>query len=1211
MQLFHKRAVWFVPAAVIMVLCLSLPTLWAQSLTSGAIAGSITDQTAALVPGATVTVTNIGTGDTHTVTTNAEGHFQIPLLVPADYRIKVEAKGFRIADQGPITVIVSQTSSVNVTLEVGTATQTVEVTANAQLIQTENPNTTTTVSTQLIDSLPNAGNDLTYVAQIAPGAIMNTTGGYGNMEFNGLPATSTNFTVDGMDANDPFLNLNNSGATNLQLGLNAVQEVSVNTLSFSVDQGRSGAAQVNYITKPGTNNWHGNAFETWNGSSMNAVDWFINASPGAPAVRTFSNVNQYGGSVGGPIIHNKLFVFGDVEGIQIVLPATKTENYPTQAYESLVATSIPTGGYDPSHGVTYAPPPNAGVASAAYQKELALYGNPSGGNPISTSDCPLGNNPNGSPAQLWSVLPHPKGSVVHGDGCRLTRTFGIANKTHDLFIKTRVDHDINQNNRVWYSFEWEKGVQATYTDAVNPVFDAYSTQPQSGASISYAHTFSPNMVNEFNPGYYWYSAIFEPNSFPKALAASPYEFTGGSFTGIYGAALDWPQGRNVLDWQLIDNLTWSRGNHTFKFGGNLRRSLVSDHDPGFETTPYLNMGDEAQYAYDILGTYAIHGYAPNLDEPIKIAALDMYAQDTWKWKSNVTFTYGLRATWNSDPKSSYSDFARYTGSFFTISHDVNQPLNSVINAKNSLIYPSTQLIAWQPRASVAWSVKPKTVVRLGGGAFSDIFPASVADSLLGNFPNKNLFYANWNGQPVTAYYAVPGSGNGIAGDPNNDGLSNITYANTQLNAGFKGGVLSCAAMNAPANCLPAAGYYAVPDGTMKYPLFYEWRATVEQEVGANLRLSVGYVGTHASHMPYTEQANGFQTVCQGCFAPYLYDPTFNGPDGRFGGVTQLLQGANSTYHALQTSIEKRMSHGLTVRGNYTWSHCIDTSSNEGAVTGGFDPTESQLSPNPGQLYSFKGNCDYDVRHEFNGSWVYQLPSPTHNRFLKQILGGWQYSGDIFLHTGFPFSVYSAGYGFTNPTTGVTNGVFQASGANGGTGFAPPTGASLYAKWQKSPTQSTPDEIQWLNPNAFESTVDPSTGACTAGQMYAGGSEVTYPSGPLQGQVITNDNPQTCQYGGSRNNVFSPGLIWTDMFIGKNFNITERVKLRIDGQFYNAINHMNPGFPGTSAGITQVPATLTDAYVITGAVNPPTGLLGSGLGGDNSVRMIAFHARLEF
>ena len=343
--------------ALSVVLTYSAPAS-AQTLTTGAIAGTVTDQSGGVIPGVTVTATNLARqGAPRTSVTSSIGTFNITLLDPGDYTVAAEAKGFKRAQQGPITVVISQTSSLNITLEVGSSTQVVEVSANAQLIQTENPNTTATISSQALATLPNPGNDLTYAAQVAPGAVMNTSGGYGNMEFNGLPATSTNFSIDGMDANDPFLNLNNSGATNLQLGLNALQEASVNTLSYSVDQGRQGAAQVNYISKSGENHIHGNLFETWNGSVMNAVDWFVNASPGAPAERPRSNVNQFGGSIGGPILHDKLFYFFDMEGIRIVVPTTQAEVYPTQAFDSYAVAQIPLGGYDPRTGTTYAPPP--------------------------------------------------------------------------------------------------------------------------------------------------------------------------------------------------------------------------------------------------------------------------------------------------------------------------------------------------------------------------------------------------------------------------------------------------------------------------------------------------------------------------------------------------------------------------------------------------------------------------------------------------------------------------------------------------------------------------------------------------------------------------------------------------------------------------------------------------------------------------------------
>lgn len=1193
MRRFYKGKAPLLLLASLAIALAFAPALSGQSLTTGAIIGTVTDPTGAVVPNAKVTATNMETSEKRTTTAGANGSYAVSQLVPGDYKVSVEAGGFRVTEVGPVTVQVSRTANADVTLEVGAQTQTVEVTGHTQMLETSNPNTTTTVNARALADLPNPGNDLSYVAQIAPGAVMNTGGGYGNMEFNGLPATSTNFTIDGLDANDPFLNLNNSGATNLQLGLNAVQEASVNTLSYSVDQGRSGAAQMNFVTKSGTNDWHGNAFYTWNGSSMNSVDWFTNAQPlpntDPSKQRPFDNINQFGGSFGGPVIKNKLFAFGDVEGLRIVLPATLTENYPSQAYESYVLSEISQPGYDPTNGVTYQPPANPSVAEGVYKSEFALYGNPSGGIPIPTTDCPI----NGD----GSIIPLPASPLTqtpHGTGCRLHRVSGFSNNTHDLFMKYRVDHDINDTNRIWYAFEWEKGIQATYTDAVNPVFNAYSTQPQNGLSIGFTHIFSPTLVNEFNPGYYWYSAIFQPTSFSAALKASPYEFTGGSFTAIYGDARDWPQGRNVLDWQLIDNLTWTKNTHTFKFGENLRRSLVSDHDLGFYTTPYLNMGNEIQYAHDIVGSLAEWGFAPSLSEPIGIADLDVYGQDTWKIRPNLTLTYGLRATWNSNPVSQNSSFTRLNGSFYDISHDVNQPLNQVILTNQQYELAGTQKIQWQPRASIAWEVKPRTVLRLGGGMFSDVFPASLADSMLGNFPNKNVFTAGWagSGQPITATYAVPGSGNGVLGDPNSDALPNLSAANQSLHSGFASGVLSCAAANAPANCIPGQGYTAVPKGVFKYPYFTEWSATLQQQFGGSWMASLQYVGTKATNMPYSTQANGFQTVCQGCFAPYLYDPTFNGPDGRFGAVNQLWAGANSIYNGLQTSIEKRFSRGLSVRMNYTWSHCIDELSNEGAVTGAFDG-QSLTGAAPGQLYAVRGNCDYDVRNSLNGSWVYQLPSPVHSGFLKHVINGWQFSGDVFLHSGFPMSVFSASYGAGG------NGVFNGSSPN----FANPIpGVSPYAKWQKLSTQSpNVAEVQWLNPAAFESAVDPNTTSCTAGETFNGG-----------GPPTVNDNPSTCQFGiGGRNNVFGPGFAWTDMFISKNFKITERVNFRFDVQLYNAFNHMNLNFPGNGAGIQESPNTLQDAMTIGSAVSPPTSLLGAFLGGDNSVRMIALSGRITF
>jgi hypothetical protein len=1159
------------------VLTCCAPT-FAQTLTTGAIAGTVVDQSGAVVPGATVTATNLGTGAVRSVVTGAAGTYELTLLDPADYRVRVGAKGFRTVEQGPISVGLSRTASFNVTLEVGQTTQLVEVTGAAPLIETSNPNTTTTVSSNALATLPNPGNDLSYVAQVSAGAVMNTTGGYGNAEFNGLPATSANFSIDGMDANDPFLNLNNSGATNLQLGLNSMEEASVNTLSYSVDQGRQGAAQINFISKSGSNHIHGNLFETWNGAAMNSVDWFVNAQPGAPAHRPRSNVNQFGGSIGGPILHDKLFYFFDLEGIRIVIPTTLSENNPTQAYESYVLASIPKGGLDPLNGVTFAPPPNPQAAITYYQKAFSLYGNPPGEIPVPVTGCPLG------------------AGTPNGNGCELTRTFGFSNQTHDLFMKGRVDQNISTANKVWYSFEWEKGVQATYTDPVNTIFNAYSTQPSNGAAVGWSHVFSPTLVNDFNPGYYWYSAIFEPTNMKAALTASPFEFAGLGFTDIFGAGnCCWPEGRNVTNWQLLDNLTWSRGAHVLKFGGNLRRTLVSDHDPGSGSIPYISAGDPYEYAFDV-ANYSTVAFPTSQSEPVGIASLDLYAMDTWKVKSNLTFTFGVRATWNSDPLEQHGNFSKLTsGSFFSITHDPNTPLSQIISPHTSLLAYSTPLIDWQPRLSVAYSLRPNTVLRVGGGVFSDIFPGSLADHLLTNFPNDNGFATAFN-YPIQSNFAVPGSGNGAPGSINNDALGNLSNAQAAMLAGFSSGVVSCAAANAPANCIPAASYTTLPDHSFKYPLFYEWSAGVEQQFSTNWAVKVSYVGTHASDMPYSEDPNAYQNACPGCFAPYIYSSTGTAPDPRFGTVTQYLYGSSSSYNALQTTFQKRASHGLTYEFNYTWSHCIDDLSNEGALTGGFNPNTSISATIPGRLYALRGNCDYDVRNSLNGSYIYQLPSLIHgNKILGQVLNGWQLSGDLFVHAGYPFSVTGPGYSANG------NGVFQGGAPT--VFLAQPTGQAPYAKWKTGLSTQTPGvpEIQWLNPNAFTAVVDSTTGACTAGETIVGGVA-----------TASNDNAQTCQYTtNGRNNVIGPGFANGDLFLSKIFKLGEKFNLRFDVQAYNLFNHMNPAQPGTGAGVPGISGTQIDAFTINHTQLEPTGLLGSGLGGDNSVRMVALSARITF
>jgi hypothetical protein len=266
--------------AFIAVIALLVPSMvLAQNATTGAISGTVLDPANALVANATVTLTGVDTGSTSTTTTNGTGSYSFPLLIPGSYRVTVKQSGFRITQEA-VPVAVGQTSTVNIHLIVGPGTEVVEVSGTAPLIQTEDANIQTTFSAKQVDLLPNGGNDLTAVANTSPGVQINTSsgGGYGNFTAFGLPATSNLFTVNGNDENDPYLNLNNSGATNLLLGKNEVSEVSVVANGYTGQYGRMAGAQVDYATKSGSNTWHGNAQYFFNSGGMNANDWFLNQS---------------------------------------------------------------------------------------------------------------------------------------------------------------------------------------------------------------------------------------------------------------------------------------------------------------------------------------------------------------------------------------------------------------------------------------------------------------------------------------------------------------------------------------------------------------------------------------------------------------------------------------------------------------------------------------------------------------------------------------------------------------------------------------------------------------------------------------------------------------------------------------------------------------------------------------------------------------------
>jgi len=1135
--------------------------LLAQSGTSSALSGEVTDPSGATVARATVTITDINTKATRKSETDAIGHFLFSQINPGTYQATVEVTGFAASKSEPTTVGVGRTVALNFVLRVQSSNQTVEVTAHQGMLSLDNPNTTTTIEEKTIKNLPNPGQDLTYLAQFAQGALMNTAGssndakaagGYGNVEFNGLPATSNGYILDGYDTNDPWLGLNIGLSTNLVIGIDAVQEATVNTNSFSVDQGRYAVAQVNYFTKSGTNAFHGDVYEIWNGSLFNAEDYFLHANdtPESIARKSRSTVNEFGVSVGGPIRRNKLFFFGHYEGIRIALPLVSQITLPTPAYQQYVLGQLAVGGTDP---ITGTPLPAQPAEIPFYQKMFSLLPAP-GGSPVPIVGCPLGAN---------------------GDGCASQRQASLNNSDSENLVVVKIDHTINAKDSVWYRFQQDTGLQAAYTDPINPIFNSYSPQPQRTLVAGYTHVFSPALVNQFNPGASWYSSIFEPNNYSQVQQTFPIVFASGSdsvpFATIGGNNNTYPQGRKVTQWQINDNLTWTHGKHTWKFGINTRRLDVSNYDLGEGTVPTVTYNDLAQFTYGAAYT-ASQSFPVSLKERVSEGNLEYYAMDTWKPSPKATLTYGMRITWNTNVTSARNFFSRTAGSFLDASHETDQPLNQVVLGNIHSLFPGTPLFIYQPRVSFAYQLLTRTAIHAGFGVFNDIIPMQIADLGAMNAPNDPTFVGGLGGQV---------GGIGIAPGVPGSAIDAAVNANTSFQNSFRSGGDPCAGIQPGAPTCPlAVSLNTFPSGTLKTPYYYQYSFGVEQQVGARGNLRTDFVGTRGLHEPYQVQLNGYQTVCEGCFAPFPYQQPL---DRRFGNVNEFRTDANSIYAGLQMAYTQQWGR-LTLRGNYTFSHCLDEVSNGGLLA---FSTQGLMSPLPGELRRQYASCDYDVRHNISAFGVYRVSFRSSHAVLRRIFGGWSFSGTAFLHSGLPFSVLS------QPYIANGNGVFQANGASTIQFNAPAyanrvPGVSIYTKNPVAGV-TVAGTKQWINPNAFVSVVDPANGACTGG-----------------------DSPATCQFGDSgRNSVRGPHYSNSDIYITKTFPIREGITFRLDAQMFNAFNHPNFALPSeVEAGVPggSIPARFG---TLESTISPPTGLLGVGLGGDSSPRMIAFQGRIEF
>ena len=1118
----------------------------AQSIVTGGVAGIVTDPTGAVVSGSQLTLRSDATGEQQTVTSSAGGDYVFALLKPGPYTLLATKEGFKTTTRN-ITVLLGTTVNVNIALEVGSTATTVEVSGEQALLQTENANISTNFETRQIQEIPNPGGDVTYIAQTAPGVTMSNAagGGYGNFSTFGLPGTSNLFTLNGNDYNDPFLNLNNSGSSNLLLGGNELQEVAVVSNAYTGQYGRQAASQIDYSTKSGSNAFHGNAVYNWTGRYLNANDPLLLAS--GATTRPFENNNQWAASLGGPIIKDKLFFFANTEGIRYIFGSVKPVTTPTAAFETYTLANIPQDA----------------PTQAFYQNLFKLW---NGAPNISRA------TPNAGSCSINNL---PATGILSADECTQTWTDSTPSGNKEWLIAARIDYSISEKDKVFGRMKFDRGTQPTYTDVINPTFNTFSVQPQNEGQINYTHVFNPNIVNNFIGSLLWYKAIFGSiSSSSPALSLIPgnLAFTDASLTNLgFGSGQGgypgflFPQGRRVTQWGLVDDLSITRGSHSFKMGMNFRRDDISDLTAAQLTVyPAVNT-TLAGFASDQVASFTNWNFAQTPVQPVAFYSFGLYFQDEFRATSKLKFTLALRADRNSGGVCQHHCAGLPIYPFNDLQHGADIPYNQSFQTGNKTIIPGNEMVVFQPRFGMTWTPwGPQTVIRTGVGLFADLYPGTVLSPIDTNFPQVNL-------------WTVPGGT--LAWDTKSpsattfptSGVALIQQCNSAFNSNYyNGGSLTTflATPGLPAGCATTPTLNDV-SRDLQNPKFVEWNLEIQHSLTPNTILSANYVGNRGySELYYNDYLNGFAGAGQFGFGVL----PATAPDPRVGRVNSLQSGAVSNYNGLTLSIQETNWHGLSGRFNYTYSHALDEGSNGGVLPWSiYSSVLGQI--NPFNLRDNYASADYDARHQLSASYIYELPFKSSSHLLNAAVGGWQLSGTLFYRTGFPFTVDDSAT------------VAGLATQNLGTGFVAPGAAIL------------------LQP-MFNRRNFSNVSACVAnpcfGVLAGPTTPAVNPTAPYQFAAPTSFTGETV----GRNAFRGPGFLGGDMSLRKNFTINERMTFQLGLNAYNWLNHANYGAPNAE--------TILGSFgkvIFTQA--PPTSPYGAFASAATDMRMAQITAKLTF
>ncbi|MFN7997983.1 MAG: TonB-dependent receptor [Bryobacteraceae bacterium] len=939
------------------VVCLCMCGQALHAAVTGAISGVVKDPSGAVAPGVEVTVTNTGTNLVfHAVTDDTGTYFARELPVGV-YQLSVEPKGFKKYVASDLRVQVNETLRVDITLQVGDVAQTVAVSAVAETVDTNSITLRNVVDQQRIENLPLNGRNPTQLMQLVAGVQSDplnanvtsdtTYPGVTPVSVNGGRANTTNYVLDGAQNNDHY-----SNAPNPMPNPDALQEFSVQTNTFSAEFGRNVGGIVNAVTRSGTNDLHGSAFEYLRNNALNAANFFAPLKDDGTKQDDGLKRNQFGATLGGPVWIPKLYNGKDKTFFFFSYQGTRIRQAPTKAEQQ-----VPTNEQ------------RAGDFSALGHPII----NPATGVPYPNNQIPLSDFSPVTLAVLNSYIPAPAAG-------QSTINYALPNNMNDDQFMVRGDQEISGKNRLMGRYFTSQAQQQAYLAPGN----YFSTKPgavwrNSTVVVNDTWTLSPTVVNSALFSYNRTNNTNKPIYPAKGLADLGSNMYNDKTPEIYLQVngyflLDTSDTNTFLreEYQASDTLRWTKGKHQFSVGGEYGHGyggIAND----YRANGYFTFDGAAPFTGDALADFMI-GKFYNLEQGVgeykntRFNIMSVFAQDSFRVTPRLTLDLGLR--W--DPFFPYTDAEGKLATYHPGAQSTRYP-----NAPAGILYagdpgvpPGVFNRVWAnlgPRVGFAWDVfgNGSTAIRGGYGIYYDR-------------PNTISTNAQADQAPFGTVVNVNGSDTNSLTNP---------YANSTNP--FP------ASTNPPRDVqfvLPDVAYMATAG--MRNAQLQSWNLTIEHQLPGQFVGRIAYAGSKGSRLASLREGNAAIYIPGSDLSTDQRRPLYP----NFGQMTLVEPGDNSSFHSLQLNLERRFAHGFTILSNYTFAKSIDTSS--------YNKQTGQTVTNPYNRGFDRGLSDFNHAHVFNLSGLWDLPIKPVNHALNTLIGGWQFSGIVSLKSGEPFEIYS-------------------------------------------------------------------------------------------------------------------------------------------------------------------------------------------------------------